>query len=85
MSAIWSHESVCSSKGRRHSSSESDSLASPSMSPNPCSSSSRSYSFLRTKIPEFKNNYLAKLWCGFQEGPFFRLVDWCITQLQARE
>ena len=34
---------------------------------------------------QFKNNYLAEMWSGSEEGSFFMLIDCCSTQLYARE
>ena len=33
----------------------------------------------------FKDNYLANMWCGPEKGSYLRLIDFCITQLYARE
>ena len=30
---------------------------------------------------QFKNNYLAEMWSGSEEGSYVRLKDCCITQL----
>ena len=32
---------------------------------------------------QFKNNCLAEMWSGSEEGSYLRLIDGCITQLWA--
>ena len=35
----------------------------------------------RQPSSQFKNNLLAEMWSGSQEGSYFRLINCCITQL----
>jgi len=38
------------------------------------------WSFFDSNLP-FKNNCLAQIWSGSEEGSYLRLIDCCITQL----
>jgi len=38
-----------------------------------------------SRCSQFKNNCIVETWSGSEEDSYLRLLDFCITQLQARE